>query len=178
MKVDKIRNLTDDELHNQERELADQLFKLKFQLNMGQTESLKKIRGLRKDIARVKTIMVERTGEREALDRNGETIMAETAAAEKVQGRRKEVVGEVVANRMQKTIVVKVTRKKAHPFYGRVVARNKKFYAHDEKNEAHVGDVVRIQETRPLSKLKRWKLKDIVRKAALVPEAVVEAPSA
>jgi large subunit ribosomal protein L29 len=65
MKVDKIRNLTDDELHNQERELADQLFKLKFQLNMGQTESLKKIRGLRKDIARVKTIMVERTGERQ-----------------------------------------------------------------------------------------------------------------
>jgi len=74
--------------------------------------------------------------------------MAETATgkatpqAEHVQGRRKEVVGEVVANRMQKTIVVKVTRKKAHPFYGRVVARNKKFYAHDEKNEAHVGDVV------------------------------------
>ena len=103
--------------------------------------------------------------------------MAETKtsaqAAEKVQGRRKEVVGEVVSNRMQKTIVVKVTRKKAHPFYGRVVARNKKFYAHDEKNEAHVGDVVRIEETRPLSKLKRWKLKDIVRKAALVPEAAV-----
>jgi small subunit ribosomal protein S17 len=98
-------------------------------------------------------------------------------AAEKVQGRRKEVVGEVVSNRMQKTIVVKVTRKKAHPFYGRVVARNKKFYAHDEKNEAHVGDVVRIEETRPLSKLKRWKLKDIVRKAALVPEATVEVPS-
>ena len=97
-----------------------------------------------------------------------------TPAAEKVQGRRKEVVGEVVANRMQKTIVVKVTRKKAHPFYGRVVARNKKFYAHDEKNEAHVGDVVRIEETRPLSKLKRWKLKDIVRKTALVPEIVLE----
>jgi small subunit ribosomal protein S17 len=75
---------------------------------------------------------------------------------------------------MQKTIVVKVTRKKAHPFYGRVVARNKKFYAHDEKNEAHVGDVVRIEETRPLSKLKRWKLKDIVRKTALVPEVVLE----
>ena len=60
MKVDKIRNLTDVELNHQERELADQLFKLKFQLNMGQTESLKKIRGLRKDIARVKTIMSER----------------------------------------------------------------------------------------------------------------------
>jgi large subunit ribosomal protein L29 len=60
MKVDKIRNLTDAELGSQERELADQLFKLKFQLNMGQTESLKKIRGLRKDIARVKTIIGER----------------------------------------------------------------------------------------------------------------------
>jgi small subunit ribosomal protein S17 len=101
--------------------------------------------------------------------------MAEaTAKTEHVQGRRKEVVGEVVSSRMRKTIVVKVTRKKSHPFYGRVIARNKKFYAHDEKNEAHVGDVVRIEETRPLSKLKRWKLKDIVRKAALVPEAAVE----
>src|ERR1035437_3464250 len=60
MKAEKIRNLTDVGLNNQERELADQLFKLKFQLNMGQTESLKKIRGLRKDIARVKTIVGER----------------------------------------------------------------------------------------------------------------------
>ena len=60
MKVDKIRNLTEEELRNQEGELADQLFKLKFQLNMGQTESLKKIRGLRRDIARVKTILGER----------------------------------------------------------------------------------------------------------------------
>jgi len=60
MKAEKVRNLTDDELRHQERELNDQLFKLKFQLNMGQTESLKKIRGLRKDIARVKTIARER----------------------------------------------------------------------------------------------------------------------
>ena len=60
MKVNKIRNLTEEELGHQERELADQLFKLKFQLNMGQTESLKKIRGLRKDIARVKTVQSER----------------------------------------------------------------------------------------------------------------------
>lgn len=60
MKVEKIRNLTEEELVQQQREMADQLFKLKFQLNMGQTESLKKIRGLRKDIARVKTILGER----------------------------------------------------------------------------------------------------------------------
>ena len=99
---------------------------------------------------------------------------AATEAKQHVQGRRKEVVGEVVSNRMHKTIVVQVTRKKSHPFYGRVIARHKKFYAHDEKNEAHVGDFVRLEETRPLSKLKRWKLKDIIRKAALLPEAPAE----
>jgi len=60
MKAEKARNLTDDELRHQERDLQDQLFKLKFQMNMGQTESLKKLRGLRKDIARVKTIARER----------------------------------------------------------------------------------------------------------------------
>jgi large subunit ribosomal protein L29 len=60
MKAEKIRNLTDEELRHQEQEMSDQLFKLKFQLNMGQTESLKKLRGLRKDIARVKTIAGER----------------------------------------------------------------------------------------------------------------------
>jgi small subunit ribosomal protein S17 len=97
--------------------------------------------------------------------------MAETAAS--AQGRRKEVVGEVVSNRMHKTIVVEVVRKKSHAFYGRVVSKDKKFYAHDEKNEAHIGDVVRLQETRPLSKLKRWRLKEIVRRTALVPDAAV-----
>jgi small subunit ribosomal protein S17 len=71
---------------------------------------------------------------------------------------------------MAKTIVVKVIRKRAHPFYGRVVSKAKKFYAHDEKNEARVGDVVRLEETRPLSKLKRWKLVEIVRRAKLAPE--------
>jgi small subunit ribosomal protein S17 len=92
--------------------------------------------------------------------------MAETQAA----GRRKEVIGNVVSNRMHKTIVVQVVRRKSHPLYSRVISKAKKFYAHDEKNEAHVGDVVKLEETRPLSKLKRWKLKEIVRKTALVPE--------
>jgi|SRR5579883_1512883 small subunit ribosomal protein S17 len=93
--------------------------------------------------------------------------MAENTTTQ-AAGRRKEVVGEVVSSKMQKTIVVKVVRKKAHAFYGRVIAKNKKFYAHDEKNEARIGDVVRLEETRPLSKLKRWKLIEVVRKAPLV----------
>ena len=92
--------------------------------------------------------------------------MAETTE----QGRRKEIVGEVVSNKMAKTIVVKVVRKKAHAFYGRVVSKSKKFYAHDEKNDARIGDVVRLEETRPLSKLKRWRLKEVVRRTALAPE--------
>ena len=86
-------------------------------------------------------------------------------------------VGEVVSARMQKTIVIKVTRQKAHPLYRRVVSRSKKFHAHDEKNEARVGDVVKIEETRPLSKTKRWRLKEILRRAALVPQ-IEEGPAA
>lgn len=101
--------------------------------------------------------------------------MAETATVQESHGRRKEVVGEVVSNKMHKTIVVQVVRKKAHPFYGRVVSKSKKFYAHDEKNAAHVGDVVRLEETRPLSKLKRWRLKEVVRKTTLLPESAAQA---
>ena len=77
MKIDKVRNLTDEELSHQQRDLNDQLFKLKFQLNMGQTESLKKIRGLRKDIARVKTIL----GERGRSTASATTASATTASA-------------------------------------------------------------------------------------------------
>jgi small subunit ribosomal protein S17 len=104
---------------------------------------------------------------------------SEKAQAEKVQAEkhtgRKILIGTVVSNKMQKTIVVEVTRKKAHPMYKRVISIRKKFYAHDEKNEAHPGDTVRIEESRPLSKLKRWTLKEIVRKTALVPEIDVDA---
>ena len=103
--------------------------------------------------------------------------MAESTEKQAKQSGRKVVVGEVVSNRMKKTIVVEVTRKKSHPLYGRVISLRKKFYAHDEKNEAHVGDFVRLEETRPLSKLKRWRLKEIIRKTALVPEVSVEAAS-
>jgi small subunit ribosomal protein S17 len=93
-------------------------------------------------------------------------MMAQAQAA----GRRKELIGHVVSNRMNKTIVVQVVRKRSHPLYLRVISKAKRFYAHDEKNQAHVGDVVRLEETRPLSKLKRWRLKEIVRKTSLVPE--------
>jgi small subunit ribosomal protein S17 len=98
--------------------------------------------------------------------------MPQTTNTEKAS-RRKTLIGYVKSTAMNKTIVVVVTRQKSHPMYGRVISRSRKFYAHDEKNSARVGDVVRLEETRPLSKLKRWRLKDIVRRAVLVgPEAV------
>jgi small subunit ribosomal protein S17 len=78
---------------------------------------------------------------------------------------RKEKVGKVVSNKMQKTITVTVDRKVKHPIYGKFVNKTTKFKAHDEKNEAGIGDTVRIMETRPLSKDKRWRLIEILEKA-------------
>ncbi|CAN5355657.1 30S ribosomal protein S17 [soil metagenome] len=91
--------------------------------------------------------------------------MSENNAAETDErGRRKTRVGTVVSDKMQKTVVVSVERRFAHPLYGKQVTRTKKYHAHDENNEFNVGDVVRITETRPLSKLKRWRLVDVVAK--------------
>ena len=83
-------------------------------------------------------------------------------------GNKNEKVGSVVSAKMAKTIVVEVTRRVPHPVYKRIVQKRKKFYAHDEQGQAKVGDVVRIIECRPLSKLKRWQLKEVLRKAVQV----------
>ena|SRR3954471_8504444 len=91
--------------------------------------------------------------------------MAETATT-KTTGRASKV-GEVVSTKMNKTIVVKVDMKKAHPLYRRVIASSKRFYVHDEENKALLGDIVRIEETRPMSKLKRWRLLEVIRRSAL-----------
>jgi len=90
-----------------------------------------------------------------------------SATTEAAAPRRNEKVGNVVSTKMQKTIVVEIEMRKAHPKYKRVMKSNKKFYAHDEQNSARVGDVVRIRETRPLSKLKRWNLEEIIRRSSL-----------
>jgi small subunit ribosomal protein S17 len=93
-----------------------------------------------------------------------------------MQKRRQEKVGIVTSNKMQKTVVVTVERQIIHPFYRRVVRHSKRFLAHDEKNECRPGDTVRIQETRPCSRKKRWRVVEIVTKAvevAPLPEATV-----
>ncbi len=78
---------------------------------------------------------------------------------------RKERVGVVVSNKMEKTIVVAVNWKEKHPIYGKFVNKTRKFHVHDEKNEAGIGDTVRIMETRPLSKTVRWRLTQIIERA-------------
>jgi small subunit ribosomal protein S17 len=97
-----------------------------------------------------------------------------TTAPKKI-GNKNEKIGQVVSAKMTKTIVVEVTRRVSHPVYKRTINKRSKFYAHDEERTAQVGDVVKIIECRPLSKLKRWRLSEVIRKAvqvAVAPEAV------
>lgn len=94
--------------------------------------------------------------------------MAETttipAQTEEARNLRKTRIGVVTSNKMTKTITVAVERKVKHPIYGKFVKKTTKFHAHDDKNDASIGDVVRIMETRPLSKTKRWRLVEILEK--------------
>ncbi len=94
--------------------------------------------------------------------------------AEEQVVRKMEKIGEVVSTKMSKTIIVVVTRKVPHPLYKRIVTKRKKFYAHDETGEAHLGDTVRIVESRPLSKLKRWTLGEVIRRSEQATVALAE----
>ncbi len=94
------------------------------------------------------------------------TTPATIAANIPARGNRKERLGQVISNKMAKTIIVKVERRFPHPRFKKVVTGYTKFYAHDEKNEAKVGDRVRIEETRPLSKTKRWRLVEVIERSS------------
>jgi small subunit ribosomal protein S17 len=91
--------------------------------------------------------------------------MSQTEAEARPRGRRKVRTGFVVSDAMDKTIVVRIATQIRHPLYGKIVRRSTKLTAHDEENTAHVGDLVRITETRPLSKTKRWRLVEVVERA-------------
>ena len=91
------------------------------------------------------------------------TDQATTQTAER--GRRKVRVGVVVSDAMDKTVVVRIDRQVRHPLYGKTIRRSSKLTAHDEANDAHVGDTVRVTETRPISKTKRWRLVEVLERA-------------
>src|SRR5437899_7125959 len=106
-------------------------------------------------------------------DHNPTMTSAAASETELARAKRKERLGEVISNKMAKTITVRVERRFIHPRYRKVITGYKKFYAHDEKSEAKVGDRVRIEETRPLSKTKRWRLVEVVtRSSGVTPVAV------
>ncbi len=96
-------------------------------------------------------------------DERGERQMATEQRAQR--GERKVRTGVVVSDKMDKTVVVQIEQRKAHPLYGKMLRRTSKLQAHDEENKAHIGDRVRIVETRPMSKTKRWRLAEIVERA-------------
>jgi small subunit ribosomal protein S17 len=98
-----------------------------------------------------------------------DTKVEKAADGQQARRRRNEKIGEVVSNRMAKTIVVQVTLHTSHGLYKRSISKRHKFYAHDEQGQSHIGDIVRIVETRPMSKLKRWRLVEVLRKAAQMP---------
>jgi small subunit ribosomal protein S17 len=91
--------------------------------------------------------------------------MSDTATAAATRGRRKVRLGTVISDKMDKTVIVQVGSSKAHRLYRKTVSQRTRFKVHDEKNECGVGDLVRIVETRPLSKEKRWRIQEIVEKA-------------
>jgi len=91
--------------------------------------------------------------------------MSEAVAETMERGARKERVGRVISDRMEKTVVVQVATLKRHPLYKKTIQHRVRFKAHDERNECKVGDLVRITETRPISKEKRWRVAEIIEKA-------------
>ncbi len=108
------------------------------------------------------------------VDKNaGKAVQAVAEKSRNALQRRRAVVGTVVSDKMQKTIVVKVDRQVRHSLYKKYIERSRRYKAHDEKNDAKVGDRVTLIESRPLSKEKRWVLQSIVRRAGQAPEANV-----
>jgi len=168
MKMSELKDLSPVELTAKGRDLRQEIFNLRLQQASAQLEKPARLRTLRRDIARIETRISQ-------LRKKSIIIsMAEAATITLEQrGNRKERVGEVVSNKMTKTIVVRVERRFQHPRFKKIVTGYNKFYAHDEKSEAKVGDRVRIQETRPLSKTKRWRLVQVVEKASEVTRVAV-----
>ena len=157
MKASEIRELTAEELSAKLGELKKDLFNLRLQLATNQLDNTNKINEVKHDIARINTVIREKQIAEKASGRET-NIMSERAL-------RKTRVGKVVSDKMDKTIVVAIEDRVAHPLYKKVIPHTYKLKAHDENNECGIGDKVKVMETRPLSKDKRWRLVEIIEKA-------------
>ena len=160
MKVNELRDLSTAELEEKLAESKQELFNLRFQNAINQLENPKRIGDVKKTIARILTIIHERELQGRRLL---ETCGRRHLSVEE-RNSRKVKIGKVISNKMDKTIVVAIEENKKHPLYGKIVKRTYKLKAHDEENVCSIGDKVKVMETRPLSKDKRWRLVEIVEK--------------
>jgi small subunit ribosomal protein S17 len=153
----KLEELSMEEIDRSLKESKEELRKQRFKSVTSKVENPKKIKGLKKHIARILTLKREYDlGITAIMFRESGYIMAKN---------RKQLIGKVVSNKMDKTIVVEIENLIMHPLYKKSVQRTKKIKSHDAKNECSVGDIVRVEETRPLSKEKHYRLIQIVEKA-------------
>ena len=144
MKAADIRAMTIDQIDDEVLKLKKEQFNLRFQRATGQLENTARVREVRRDIARLKT------------DRAAGQARRPRRRAERIEMPKRILQGVVVSDKQSKTLVVRVERRFTHPLFKKTVRRSKKYYAHDENNECKVGDIVWIEEHRPISKLKRW----------------------
>ncbi len=153
-----------DDLAAKLAEAKEELFNLRFQNATGQLDNTARLRAVRKDIARIYTVMRERElGIVEEVRGMTDKNQKDEAVTERTTRKTRE--GLVVSDKMDKTVVVNVEDRVKHALYGKVLRRNIKLKAHDEANDAGIGDRVLIMETRPLSATKRWRIVEILEKA-------------
>jgi len=184
MKASEIRDWDDVEIRARLKELREERFRLRFKMGTMELENPKVVLHIRRDVARMKTILREREHSEtlvaavppeaatspETADEMPTAALPPTpdvpegpaAEAGSERLRRKIRTGVVVSDQNDKTVTVLVERQFAHPLYTKQVKKTKKYRAHDEKNEFKMGDVVRITETRPLSKTKRWRVIELL----------------
>ena len=162
-KAAELRELNDTELEHRLGEAKEELFNLRFQNATGQLDNIARIPQVRRDVARIETLLRER--EIAAAEQHGSAgvgTMADDRRTEATRTTHRKVrEGIVVSTKMDKTVVVAVVDRVRHRRYGKTLQRTSHLYAHDEANDAREGDRVRIAETRPLSKLKRWRVVEV-----------------
>ena len=159
--VEDLRTKSAAELNDELVAAKKELFNLRFQNATNQLDNTSRIKEVRKNIARIQTVIATESSTKLLLhidSRKGGTVVEE-------RNLRKTRVGKVVSDKMDKTIVVAVEDHVKHPLYKKIVKRTYKLKAHDENNECNIGDRVKVMETRPLSKDKRWRLVEIIEKA-------------
>ena len=163
-KADELRELTDDVLELRLAEAKDELFKLRFGHATGQLDDTTRLTLARREIARMHTLAARARDRGARSDARG-GVMADDAPQPRVEQPARSVRASRCQIKMDKTVVVAVVDRVRHRRYQKTVQRTKHLYAHDETNDVREGDRVRVSETRPLSKLKRWRVVEVLERA-------------